>query len=83
MAVREREDVHEGVRAGGLGELGEEVVEAQPDGAVVDVGGERGGECVCDEADVEEELVGLRECGEERGAVVAGYAVGRSNGVRC
>lgn len=64
MAVREREDVRERgglrcARRAGAGprELSEEVGEAEPDGAIVDVGGECGDECVCDEAGVEEELV--------------------------
>lgn len=81
MSVRESEDVGKGVGRAAR-ELGEEVVEAEPDGAVVDVGREGGDEGVCDEAGVEEELVGLGECGEERGVVMAGDAVRRGYGIR-
>lgn len=81
VAVREREDVGEGVGLAAR-ELGEEVVEAEPDGAVVDVGRERGDKGVRDKAGMEEELVGLGERWEEGGAVPAGDAVRRGYGVR-
>ena len=85
MALREREDVGECMRlsGGGAGQLGQEVVEPEADGAVVDVGGERGNESVRDEASVEEELVGRRESGEEGRAVAASDAVRCGYGVRC